>query len=263
MRPLLTWIAFFLLLAGQVFLILIPWLPATADWLDQWSEKTSPLEAHLSIVGLHASLMMIFFGLAFREMLASLRDEKRQIERALNSRSEVTPLRDDEFYDAFAVAASKASSRVSICYLAPNPPPDHADRQRYYRKMLSVMKKSPNVRFRRLIRDTPNNRPWVASLISELEGSPNADVALLRDSEALEMPLALSTQLVDYDQTWFVAIDAHDRVGKFRDLYVRDTACNSLMDKYFERLWNRAEVVLASGQFTDVGRPIANKGAAK
>ena len=118
--------------------------------------------------------------------------------------TEVRRMKDFEFYEHFQAAAEQAEYSVRIAYLAPYPPTDVAyeERKRYYDVILSLMKQRPKVNFKRLVRSSPKNDAWLASLVQELQGRPNVDLAALtRDlGPEVELPLALSVQVIDKDK---------------------------------------------------------------
>ena len=166
-------------------------------------------------------------------------------------------LQDHDFYVDFLAATRKAKNQVNIMYLATHPP-DHTKRQdrlRYYSDLIEVIKRSPRVNFRRIMRDSPENRVWLAGLLEALAERevPNADIAVLREAGKSEMPLALSVQTIDADKSWLVALAVHEGGGEFRDIYVESADFNKGMRQYYERLWDRSEVLMSQGRLTEDG----------
>jgi len=108
--------------------------------------------------------------------------------------------------------------------------------------------------FRRLIRDTPANRRWVAALARDFRDLPNSSLALIEDRPPAEATsLALSVQVADGDEGWLVAIQSHERESSFRDIRVTDRELVGVLEMYFNRLWSIADVVLDSGRVTESG----------
>lgn len=114
--------------------------------------------------------------------------------------------------------------------------------------MNTLIKKTSGVHFRRIIRKTAANAPWVRDLANRLEGSANAHIRLIKDSEGEEMPLGMSVQLIDDQKVWLVALKAHDGQGEPRDLYIEHEEVSSAMGRYYDRLWEKAEPMLDGGQ---------------
>jgi hypothetical protein len=175
----------------------------------------------------------------------------------------VRKLRDDEFYSQFLDAAKGARSVVNIMYLATYPPDDVPtdERQFYYSALLQLIKKRPQVRFRRIVRTSAKNRSWVTEMISLLREVPNADVAILKESEREPMPLALSVQVIDGEKTWLVAVGSHERVADYRDLYIENRDVAATMQQYYDRLWGKATKLLDSGRITSEGHTFMTEGA--
>jgi len=117
----------------------------------------------------------------------------------------VRTLNDAEFYNNFRAAVAAAKNSVRIAYLATYPPGEVPDRnrKRYYEEMLELMKDRSTITFKRLIRASEKNRPWVMELLRELKGKANVELAVLtRDlPDEDDMPLTLSVQVVDSDKT--------------------------------------------------------------
>lgn len=266
-KPILTWIAFVILLCSQVSLIFLPFLPQTTALLDSLITEADPTQPHtfaniyLSTVGIHASLMMIFLGFAFAALRKDSKTHESNLERAMGSQSLIQPLRDDEFYDNFQLAAKRALSKVFISYLDPHPPVAfNRDRARYYRDLISIIKNNPTAQYRRIIRFTEANREWLLDLTDKLAGYPNASIAFLADSDEELMPLSLSTQIVDTQDTWLVAIESHERTDTYRDLHIRDSVFCRMMSLYYDRLWGKSTVLLDCGTIHKASLPVLPDG---
>jgi len=169
----------------------------------------------------------------------------------------VRRLTDSEFYSHFRSAVEEAEHSVRIAYLAPYPPSDvkYQDRNKYYQEILGLMKKRSNINFKRLVRASSKNDRWIADLVRELKGRPNVDLSLLtRDLPAeMEMPLALSVQVVDGEKAWLVAIGGHETERDFRDVYIENRYVASVLSDYYERIWQVSEKLLDHGRVTPEG----------
>jgi hypothetical protein len=185
----------------------------------------------------------------------SLEDTSRKLEQYLEA-PDVRALRDDEFYDRFLASIRRSTSDVRICYFSPESPDaqQRVERDRYYQDLHDVVAQKPGVVFRRLVRDTQANRRWVCGQLPEWARHPNISVALLPDfPPGEEMSHALSVQVVDAAEAWLVAVESHERIGRYRDLEIRDRTVAGFLTKYFERLWQQAKVVIENGNLTDRG----------
>jgi hypothetical protein len=253
MKP--RYIFLLVLVVGQLAFALIPLIPVVSKILPGTPSQREQLDWQVAILGFGFAIMTACIAIM---TILNERDrdafEKRLVEILPNTRIE--RLRDDEFYDAFLAAAKQSRSSVNIMYLAPTPPhrTNNPDRIEYYAKLLTTIKKKPEVRFNRIVRQSPENRDWIAGLITALTNCPNASIAALKDHETEEMPLSLSVQVVDNTKVWFVAIQAHERVDDYRDLYVHNSLIADAMTHYFKRIWDRSKPLLTDGQITAEGR---------
>lgn len=164
---------------------------------------------------------------------------------------------DHEFYLDFLNEMRKAKRTVCISYFAPYPPDttNHQDRAEYYRKIKKIIKGNPKVHFRRLIRYTDKNKPWIKELLRDFSGVPNFDLAVIRDLEDANVKLsyALSAQIIDSQKCWLVAIESHENQNAYRDVYLEGSAISESMQGYYARLWNLSEELIVSGVLTQEG----------
>jgi hypothetical protein len=253
-RPIVkTWIAFAVFLFCNLVVIVLPWLPYVGEVFDRWTVT----EAAVVVIGVHASLLMAFLGIAYGSVNGHLKDMNGHISKALQERPEITALLASRFYEDFATACSRATSRICVSYFAPYPPthiPDD-DKAKYYRAHVDTVRKKTNIRYRRLVRRTPENRNWVCTLMKELAGCAHVDIGLLEERQG-DMPLAMSTQIIDHDQVWLVALETHEHSGHARDVYVRDKVFADMLSKYFDRLWHRSKQVMVNGNVTNDGQQL-------
>jgi hypothetical protein len=191
----------------------------------------------------------------------------RQLEQNILGRIEgavVRRISDGDFYREFMAACKAAKYSVSISYFSALPP-DRAARDyqdSYYKEHLATVKKSPHITYKRIVRDSPENRPWIKKLMDDLQGKSNAYLAVLTDLDPIhEMPLALSVQIVDDDRVWLVALKSHLPDGKFRDLYIESRDVAQAMTEYYERLWTTSKIVLKAGEVTSDGTALADQTA--
>ena len=235
----------------MAFFTFIPKLKAILPPLPTAHEQ---LEWQLRVMGLQFVLLTTYLGVLF---LLRERDTVTLHNRLLECfpQAKVKKLKEDEFYADFLKAAKFAEHFVNIMYLAAYPPDEVQDnvRKDYYSEIVKVIKKRPAVRFRRVIRNSSKNREWISELVQELRDTSNADIAILKETEKEEMPLALSVQIVDNSKVWIVAIGSHERVRDFRDLFIENEDVALAMQQYYERIWQRSTKLLDSGRITDDG----------
>ncbi len=238
-------------IALQALVAVSRFLPVISDW---WARQTTApiLYPIATIVSVHFALLTATILVAFLKDAYDRQEWQNKLMGRFHG-PQAKPLSDMEFYRDFEARMKRATHSVMICYFAPYPPTEvnYCDRLNYYQAILKTIKNQKGVRFRRIIRDTPQNRVWAGELVKQLSGCPNADLALLRDDPPeKENPLALSVQVIDDDQVFLVALGGHDRDGAYRDLMIIDEATGALMKRYYERLWNRSMVILGSGRPT-------------
>jgi len=150
-----------------------------------------------------------------------------------------------------------AKSAVDVCYFEPGPPsePSRDIKIEYYRKHFELVRANRKVAYRRIIRNSRENKAWLRELLSnELLNVGNAEVAVLKERGTGEMPLALSVQIVDGKKVWLVAIATHGRGREPRDIFIESSEVAAMMEKYYNRLWDRSVVVFRGGQITEDGQ---------
>ncbi len=176
----------------------------------------------------------------------------------------VRQMKDYEFYEHFQAAAEQAEHSVRIAYLAPYPPMDvpYKGRKKYYDAMVSLMKERSKVNFRRIVRKSPKNDPWIADLVRELVNRPNVDLAVLtRDlPPEHDLPLTLSVQLIDKDKVWIVAAGSHETQDEFRDVFIQNGELAVAMEQYYDRIWSISEKLLDRGRPTPAAQRFLSGG---
>jgi hypothetical protein len=195
-------------------------------------------------------------------------DARRLGEELRRSRPEdrVELLKASEFYSQFRDHVQRSQHLVRICYFAPYPPSEVKDKEwhAYYEEALDLMKKRQNVAFKRIIRSSQRNEPWIASLVQELRNRGNNDIAILGDlPESDAMPLALSVQIIDETDCWIVAIASHENEGVYRDVHLASTRATKAINDYFERLWSKSVKLLDRGRITEEGERLISRMARK
>ena len=240
-------------LALQVLVPLTKHIPGAAG-LWHTEDPAKFYSAFATFFGIQLVLMSGTLLLLFKSMGSELTDK---LTDALPM-TEVRRMKDSAFYEHFQAAAEQAEYSVRIAYLAPYPPTDVAykERKQYYDTFLAIMKRRAKVNFQRLVRSSPRNRAWLGSLVRELEGRPNVDLAVLtRDLEPeVELPLALSVQVIDNDKVWIVAAGSHETEHEFRDVFIRNSDVAAAMTEYYERIWSVSERLLNRGRITQEGQ---------
>jgi hypothetical protein len=239
----------------QLLVAFVPFIPVLNSLLPSNPTQRQELEYLIASFGISFTILtanLAALGLVTDSQSVSAIAEVKSLLPAWKA----MPLRDDDFYEDFLHGARRAVSYVYISYLAPYAPQETADdnRKRYYRAMMDVVRKRPEIRCRRLVRITPRTHDWVRSLVESLEGSSNADVAVLDEGPDDENPLALSVQIIDTDKVWLVALSSHERKDSHRDFFIQNVQVTEAMKKYYDRLWTRAVTILDSGRITDAGR---------
>lgn len=244
-------IVFFAVL--QILLSLSPFFPFFRE--NIWSPQTS-VSGFAAMLATYIGLQFLFLSSLVYLLLEDFKDQaKGEIRGFGDLLQRYTPLhvrqlRENEFYKDFLGHCVSAKHYVNISYFSPRPPAvgGSPDRIEYYASIAAVMRKNPDTRFRRIVRDTPENRIWVMQLVSELQGTNNCAIAMLSDfDESTEMARALSIQIVDGKITWFVAISEHAGAELYRDIAIENSGVTDMLNRYFERLWRLSKIVFESG----------------
>ena len=246
-----------LVFAIQVLAALVPFIPFFARALPENPTMRDVLNLEITIFGVQFAIVTAYLGLSLWLYERAAETRGKELLQTINA-PKIQRLREQDFYQEFLGAAKKASRHVDIMYLAQNAPDEtkHKDRHDYYDQLLRTIVSTHQVRFRRIIRNSDSNRRWLSELLPKLADRPNADVGLLKETGREKMPLSLSVQLIDSNQTWLVALETHEGSSDYRDIYVENAEFNSAMSRYYDRLWNRSECLLNQGRLTDEGTKI-------
>jgi hypothetical protein len=253
LKNLLTRLLFYLSLLAQLLLAICPFIPWVREniWATQITVNgfASTLATY---IGVEFGCLGIMVALVLSDIRQQGKEATDQFREALRQYTplQVRPLKENEFYKEFLGHCISAKHYVKICYFAPLPPQHGAPavREKYYRTLPRVMKANPDTTFKRIIRDTDANRVWAYALVSDLLTATNCSVALLKDLDASkEMPLALSVQIVDERDAWLVAVGEHAGSAMYRDVALENEVLVSVLDRYFDRLWNLSRVVFKPG----------------
>lgn len=253
---------FWIILVGLTLQILVPLTKHIPGAAGLWhtEDPAKFYSAFATFFGIQLVLMSGTLLLLVRSLGNELADK---VTDALPV-TEVRRMKDYEFYQHFQAAAEQAQHSVRIAYLAPYPPMDVAykDRKKYYEAMLSLMKERSKVNFRRVVRGSPKNDPWVATLVSDLINRPNVDLAVLtRDlPPEFELPLTLSVQLIDRDKVWIVASGSHETQDEFRDVFIQNGELAVAMEQYYDRIWSISEKLLDRGRPTPAAQRFLDGG---
>ena len=244
---------FFILV--QLAFALLPIIPGLKTLLPKEPNQREQLEWQLEFIGFSFAVLTAYIGLN-----AILEDNDRKNFQKALLRSlpniKLQPLRDDEFYSHFLASAKMANSDVNIMYLSPDPPNDthNADRIAYYADILNAIRRKRDVRFNRIVRITPRTKQWISELLRALSGCPNAYVAALKEHDSAQNPLSLSTQIIDQEKVWLVALRSHERQGPYRDLYIESELFAEALRMYYDRLWTRGDELMNAGRLTPAGQ---------
>lgn len=243
---------------AQLFVAVTPFVPLTAG---VW-RASSPQDFYNALaVFTGVQLLLLTTGVTLILLKASQdqNDSFADMQSALPL-TIVKKLTGTAFYNHFRSAVEDADHSVRIAYLAPYPPADvpYRNRNKYYQEILELMKKRTEISFRRLIRGSEKNKLWVADLLQELRGRPNVDISWLTKDlpENIEMPLAMSVQVVDGNKTWMVALGEHETKQDYRDIYIENADVTKGMSDYVDRIWSVSEKLLDRGRLTTEGEKL-------
>lgn len=261
MRALLS-VGTVIVVALELIVGISPFIPGLSK---VWGEEM-PRWAELLVACV--SVFFAFFTIVVSQKLSRIDARVGSALDRFQDRAEhsVMLLRDEEFYVSFLNAIQRCESHVWICYFAPNPPSESnlPDRERYYRNVQDQIRERNLIKFRRIVRESSANRGWIVQLLSEQEGLANASLALLRSiRERVDDPHALSVQVVDDGDTWFVAVTGHERKDRYRDVHVHGKDLTDAMSRYYDRLWRRSVVLLADGRLTEAGQKFVDEAGSK
>jgi hypothetical protein len=242
-------------LLAQLCLVLWPYIPGLSSLLPGQPTSREQLEWQIQVIGTGFGILTICVAGIFLSQERENDDFRDFLRKALPV-TMIAQIRDDEFYTDFLYAATKAKHTVNIMYLAPRPPDHTKDKARlqYYCDLVNLIRSKKEVRFNRIMRHTTETKRWIENLIRELQNCPNASVAIIKESDTEEMPLSLSTQIIDNNKVWFVAVAGHERQGPYRDLFLENEKLAEAMQLYFDRLWTRGKLLLDVGQITPEGQ---------
>lgn len=245
-RPLLV---FIVILFIEICLALSPFIPSLNNIVRASLHTSDPFNIQISLTGIYAILITLFFGAGYWAVQAYLAEIIAKVEGMLQEHPSITFRRDDEFHQEFLLACQQAKNQVFITNLSPSPIyfSSSKDRNQYLASLLKEIKAKPKVQFRRLIRYTSENTKFATELISKLQGCSNAHLALIKDSDEEANPLALSVQVIDSNDCWLVALEAHERQTSYRDIHIRDKTFADAIYKYYMRLWQKGTIILESG----------------
>jgi hypothetical protein len=233
----------------QIALTLTPILPYTKSIWSSQRDATGYVSLAFTLLGIYIIIFTATILIALQDPLSSLEKRYKEVLDAYTP-LQVKTLKEGAFYRDFLSAIISAEDYVHICYFSPRPPTlaPTEERHDYDKALIGLIRKRPHIEFKRLIRDSPENRVWTREQASKLRNRTNVQIALLKDlNETEEMPLALSVQIVDHKSAWLVAIGEHSNAPTYRDIFISNADVVSMLSKYYERLWSKARVVVKPG----------------
>lgn len=242
----------------QALLVATPYIPETAKYWH--ADSPTGFNNSLAVcLGFQLLLMTAAITIMLLKAAQDQKDAFSEFQQALPI-TIVKRLTDSQFYTEFLAAVREAKHSVSIAYLAPYPPADigYKHRKKYDDEILQLMKQQTAVTFRRLIRDSPENREWLKDLAKELRDRPNVDLAVLGCDlpPATEMGLAMSVQIVDDGKAWLVALKAHEIQEDFRDIYIENRDAAAGLRAYYDRIWAVSKKLVSRGRVTNEGEAL-------
>jgi len=245
----------------------IPLIPSVKLLLPQNPTAKETLDTLITFLGINITLATAIFGLGIAATLGKSESNEGRIEALLSeirSRLGLTTvqlLHDHEFYPHFRRYTESAERSVYISYFEFGPPgePGRKAKLEYYHDHFELVRRMDKVAFRRLFRDSAFNKEWIKQLLqNELQGAGNIELAIYRKQNTTNMPLPLSVQIIDAEKVWFVAIATHGREREPRDIFVENSDLAMMMEKYYNRLWERSEVIYQTGLVTEYGEDYLN-----
>lgn len=236
-------------IVAQALVAISPLLPGLQRI---WGANVAPVD----VLSINFAVLAVTLPLI---LLVELHSHRQLLSTLDGDGTEVRWVKAAEFYSQFASEIGAAKDYVDIAYLAAYPPAETADepRRRYYQDLPLTMKRRPEIMFRRLVRDSKKNRPWIREILKAMKGSRNFELAIVADNEAEEQSLALSVQVIDGDRAWLVAVRSHEPRGGPRDLFVRGKTIGDGLRSYYERVWMRGVTLMKAGNLTSEGEAYA------
>lgn len=250
---------------SKIIYFLVPIIAVALSYLPWTSGFWSNVPSNEILVNLVSTYFILLGGILIfdlKETKSDILGEIKEASQFIKQNTRCEFLSDSKFYSHFSHEARQAESNVNICYFAPYPPDstNHKERKKYYEEIISTIKKKPEVKFRRIIRNTPANKEWIKEIISEFKNVPNFDLRIINDcpDDNIKMPHALSVQIIDTRKCWLVAIESHEKEGPFRDLYIEGDEIGKSLTGYFNRLWSMSDEIISSGRLTGRGITFEN-----
>lgn len=157
---------------------------------------------------------------------------------------------EDEFFDRLEANAVGAKHCVDLTYFDNLPPKQSRTirGQEYHNRFPDIVRRKPEVRFRRIVRENPSIITWVEQLIEEMEGLINVSLACYPDNEPDTANLGIITvQLIDDYITYLISIGTQQSSRAPRDVIVYSPEFNEMWSRYYNNLWEKSTVVLDRG----------------
>jgi hypothetical protein len=179
---------------------------------------------------------------------------RTDVDRKFKRLAPVEAIAEVEWYGRFLEALRGARTRVKLSYMSNKSPLDSKDpvMKNYYQKLPTEIRKKAPVEFRRLVRAVPGLRNWIEEMVLDLGRVGTFSLACLPDREPeVDAIATVSVQCIDEDQIFFVAVGEQQESRGPRDLYVESEDFNRIWNQYYDRLWNRAILVIDRGRIDD------------
>lgn len=245
---------------GPILIGLSQVFPATAE---VWSKLGTEREVLLSLLSFYFAVLGATLINEMSNQNNVMNDDLKKFAEAAKHQFSGKLIPDHEFYLDFLNSMRNAKNNVNISYFAPYPPDttQHKDRKEYYKKIKTIIKGNPRIHFRRLVRYTEKNKPWIKQMLKEYKDIPNFHLAIVRDLEDFnqKMSYSLSVQVIDDKKCWLVAIESHEGGQNiYRDLYLESEDVGKAMRGYYARLWSLSDKLIETGVLTDEGRKAQN-----
>jgi len=217
------------------------------------SLTVGPLEVRdsLLLTTTLAGFELLYLSVLFSTTLLLRTD----IEKKLKGLVPVESISEAEWYGRFLEALRGARTRVKLSYMSNKSPLDSKNPvlKSYYLKLPAEIRKRAPVEFRRLVRAVPGLRNWIEEMVTDLGKVGTFSLACLPDREPETDAIAtVSVQCIDEDQVFLVAVGEQQESRGPRDLYVESEEFNRIWNQYYDRLWNRAFLVIDRGRIDDI-----------
>lgn len=237
-----------MLVCQALIAILVFFIPT----INAWIRSINSGELIVGFISLQAAIISVgLTALQFAEA-----EKRRQFEeKFIDGVKDVAYCRKlsvYEFSDLILGEMERCRVGADISYFGNTPPTESPNKRltKSYDKANAIIRQRAHdaVSFRRIIRLTKANWPWIQQLAQQLVGVANYSMAVLEDSgDAIRNPLAVSAQIIDNEDSYLVAVHEHGDYLPYRDVMVTSPILAEALSVYYDRLWSRSMPVVQEG----------------